>query len=96
MDVLLRMAMTTVLLGGRSRDHTVHPWYKTRQQQGGHHVSTNITWYEHQARWRPAGGRWPLERGGKLLEGARTSSVEELEDHVWFEDRWMVASLCDE
>jgi hypothetical protein len=20
----------------------------------------------------------------------------ELEDHVWFEDRWMVASLCDE
>jgi molecular chaperone GrpE (heat shock protein) len=19
-----------------------------------------------------------------------------LEDHVWFEDRWMVASLCDE
>jgi hypothetical protein len=21
---------------------------------------------------------------------------EEIEDHVWFEDRWMVASLCDE
>jgi hypothetical protein len=21
---------------------------------------------------------------------------EEAEDHVWFEDRWMVASLCDE
>jgi hypothetical protein len=20
----------------------------------------------------------------------------ESEDHVWFEDRWMVASLCDE
>jgi hypothetical protein len=20
----------------------------------------------------------------------------EAEDHVWFEDRWMVASLCDE
>jgi hypothetical protein len=20
----------------------------------------------------------------------------EIEDHVWFEDRWMVASLCDE
>jgi hypothetical protein len=19
-----------------------------------------------------------------------------IEDHVWFEDRWMVASLCDE
>jgi hypothetical protein len=24
-----------------------------------------------------------------LIEG-------EIEDHVWFEDRWMVASLCDE
>jgi hypothetical protein len=21
---------------------------------------------------------------------------DEVEDHVWFEDRWMVASLCDE
>jgi hypothetical protein len=21
---------------------------------------------------------------------------KEIEDHVWFEDRWMVASLCDE
>jgi hypothetical protein len=21
---------------------------------------------------------------------------EEYEDHVWFEDRWMVTSLCDE
>jgi hypothetical protein len=21
---------------------------------------------------------------------------ETLEDHVWFEDQWMVASLCDE
>jgi hypothetical protein len=20
----------------------------------------------------------------------------EMEDHVWFEDRWMVSSLCDE
>jgi hypothetical protein len=24
------------------------------------------------------------------------SSKGTLEDHVWFEDRWMVASLCDE
>jgi hypothetical protein len=22
--------------------------------------------------------------------------VASLEDHVWFEDRWMVTSLCDE
>jgi hypothetical protein len=24
------------------------------------------------------------------------TKVEPGEDHVWFEDRWMVASLCDE
>jgi hypothetical protein len=29
-----------------------------------------------------------LQRERSALEGA--------EDHVWFEDRWMVASLCDE
>jgi hypothetical protein len=23
-------------------------------------------------------------------------SKEHVEEHVWFEDRWMVASLCDE
>jgi hypothetical protein len=23
-------------------------------------------------------------------------TIELVEDHVWFEDRWMVASLCDE
>jgi hypothetical protein len=22
--------------------------------------------------------------------------ISKLEDHVWFEDRWMVSSLCDE
>jgi hypothetical protein len=83
-DVLLCMVMIAVLLRGRSRDHTVHPWYETQQPQRGHRVSTNITWYQHQVRLRPAGGRWPLERGGKLLEGARTSSEEELRQlAVW-------------
>jgi hypothetical protein len=24
------------------------------------------------------------------------SPLHTFEDHVWFEDRWMVASLCDE
>jgi hypothetical protein len=24
------------------------------------------------------------------------NAVSKVEDHVWFEDRWMVASLCDE
>jgi hypothetical protein len=28
-----------------------------------------------------------------LLVGAQ---IWEYEDHVWFEDRWMVASWCDE
>jgi hypothetical protein len=29
---------------------------------------------------------------------SRGDSMEDsaVEDHVWFEDRWMVASLCDE
>jgi hypothetical protein len=30
----------------------------------------------------------------KLLQPGPISSVHE--DHVWFEDRWMVASWCDE
>jgi hypothetical protein len=25
-----------------------------------------------------------------------SAPMAESEDHVWFEDRWMVASLCDE
>jgi hypothetical protein len=24
------------------------------------------------------------------------TKFEAIEDHVWFEDRWMVTSLCDE
>jgi transposase InsO family protein len=31
-----------------------------------------------------------------LCEMARTMLDEHSEDHVWFEDRWMLASLCDE
>jgi hypothetical protein len=32
------------------------------------------------------------------VERERSSPVRPpgVEDHVWFEDRWMVASLCDE
>jgi hypothetical protein len=33
--------------------------------------------------------RW-MEEKAKGRNGRRS------EDHVWFEDRWMVASLCDE
>jgi hypothetical protein len=28
--------------------------------------------------------------------GSSSHSHSSSEDHVWFEDRWMVASLCDE
>jgi hypothetical protein len=30
-----------------------------------------------------------LEKSKRIVDGGN-------EDHVWFEDRWMVASLCDE
>jgi hypothetical protein len=30
---------------------------------------------------------------GEYNNGARALGIE---DHVWFEDRWMVASWCDE
>jgi hypothetical protein len=29
-------------------------------------------------------------------KGTQSDSDSDSEDHVWFEDRWMVASLCDE
>jgi hypothetical protein len=36
-----------------------------------------------------------LEKGKE--PAAKDADEEPLfEDHVWFEDRWMVASLCDE
>jgi hypothetical protein len=35
------------------------------------------------------------ERRYSIVEDANASK-EQLEDHVWFEDRWMVASWCDE
>jgi hypothetical protein len=34
-----------------------------------------------------------LSLGTKLVNGGRR---KESEDHVWFEDLWMVTSLCDE
>jgi hypothetical protein len=40
-----------------------------------------------------------LKRNNLLLEvndGLSLKLEVEGEDHVWFEDRWMVASLCDE
>jgi hypothetical protein len=33
--------------------------------------------------------------GGKF-EAIMESEKYDTKDHVWFEDRWMVASLCDE
>jgi hypothetical protein len=46
------------------------------------------------------GGRWSGPRWvgtGRAQARLRSLGVSvRLEDHVWFEDRWMVASLCDE
>jgi hypothetical protein len=36
---------------------------------------------------------WPQKRRRALH---RLLVLQKGEDHVWFEDRWMVASLCDE
>jgi hypothetical protein len=30
------------------------------------------------------------------VDDEEDDSSRQAEDHVWFEDRWMVASLCDE
>jgi hypothetical protein len=35
-------------------------------------------------------------RGGHQIRRGRSTVGEGDEDHVWLEDRWMVASLCDE
>jgi hypothetical protein len=48
---------------------------------------------------RPDVTAWPCIVTEKAFEGAvgppsRARRVSE--DHVWFEDRWMVASLCDD
>jgi hypothetical protein len=43
-----------------------------------------------------------MQGGAEILEGfhdlfsLNSVQVHKDEDHVWFEDRWMVASLCDE
>jgi hypothetical protein len=35
--------------------------------------------------------------GGKMKNGERILGIwHDSEDHVWFEDQWMVASWCDE
>jgi hypothetical protein len=36
------------------------------------------------------------EHGGNNDNNMTFQDVADVEDHVWFEDRWMVASLCDE
>jgi hypothetical protein len=41
--------------------------------------------------------RTSLEAARQSAEDrATTVETAAAEDHVWFEDRWMVASLCDE
>jgi hypothetical protein len=41
--------------------------------------------------------KWSVELMGETLAYAPRKAIKsQIEDHVWFEDRWMVASLCDE
>jgi hypothetical protein len=37
-----------------------------------------------------------LDKTWNLPGGTRQFRIYDYEDHVWFEERWMVASLCDE
>jgi hypothetical protein len=58
--------------------------------------------------WRAVGGAPGLvdwshlasstchRRHGRVHAGIAQRLAVTPEDHVWFEDRWMVASLCDE
>jgi hypothetical protein len=45
---------------------------------------------------RPRRGDPPPSYAEGNEEEIEEKEEEESEDHVWFEDRWMVASLCDE
>jgi hypothetical protein len=51
-------------------------------------------------RWYLSASRTKLRQDVRCNVVVANDVVElktvELEDHVWFEDRWMVASLCDE
>jgi hypothetical protein len=37
-----------------------------------------------------------MDRAGLVKVVPAASTILMVEDQVWFEDRWMVASLCDE
>jgi hypothetical protein len=44
-----------------------------------------------------SGGRYGKSTSGQLARRSLSRAhYGDGEDHVWFEDRWMVASLCDE
>jgi hypothetical protein len=42
------------------------------------------------------GKRYLRATARNLERGMYSLGLFNTEDHVWFEDRWMVASLCDE
>jgi hypothetical protein len=42
------------------------------------------------------GARWRVRVRAGIDRGGFIRALDVGEDHVWFEDRWMVASLCDE
>jgi hypothetical protein len=57
-----------------------------------------MSYYPQTKEWREPPGWWTLSEGTSRVFRSTLQGYESIdcEDHVWFEDRWMVASLCDE
>jgi hypothetical protein len=59
-------------------------------------------WWEHFKSMKPAGHeitRAEFKKAFKdhnIPKGLMVRKMEEFQDHVWFEDWWMVASWCHE
>jgi hypothetical protein len=86
--------------------HGVGNRFPTRVSGGARALgSRRVSWPTHQSGWRLCEAETSRARRRLLVRGRDLSSEEEtsrarrrlvVEDHVWFEDRWMVASLCNE
>jgi zinc finger SWIM domain-containing protein 3 len=65
-----------------------------KEFRANHEIKEDNFWlnmmYELRRKWAAAYTR------GRHFLGMQSNQRSESEDHVWFEDRWMVASWCDE
>jgi hypothetical protein len=46
--------------------------------------------------YKKSASRLAQQKKGAPSKGCGFTDLEKCEDHVWFEDQWMVASWCDE